>query len=79
MVVILGFWFCQSMATEGSGVFIRRKKGVAIEVDAAVAQDPAFPFKEGDDLRFRIEDGAIVIEKARRKVGTGRKRSPPGR
>ena len=37
---------------------------LVIRVPAIMATDSRFPFREGDEVRLKIEDGRLVVEKA---------------
>ena len=50
---------------EGEGkVFRVGKTTIAIRIPKDVAVDSAFPFKEGDKVRIRIENGKLIISKS---------------
>jgi len=52
------------MALEGKGrVQQPVKNRVLIYVPTDVHKDSAFPFEEKDDVRVRIEDDKLIIEK----------------
>ncbi|WP_424026516.1 hypothetical protein [Methanoregula sp.] len=45
----------------------------SINFPSEFVRDSAFPFKPGDDLRAKIEDGKIIIE----KIGHVSQTAPP--
>lgn len=53
------------MALEGKGKLTKPVSNrTMIYVSVDVARDSAFPFKAGDDLWLRIEDGRLIVERA---------------
>jgi len=42
----------------------RENRRVGLYIPKELYRDSAFPFRVGDELRLRIEDGKLVIEKA---------------
>ena len=62
----------QKMVTQAEGRFINRKTPVKgktydrffIYIPTELARDSAFPFKEGDKVKVRIEGNKLIIEKS---------------
>lgn len=53
------------MPLEGPGKLLHMESHrILIYVSRRLALDSAFPFKRGDDLLIRIEDGRLIIERA---------------
>lgn len=51
------------MTREVTGQFVKRGGGYFLLIDEEFTEDS--PFKKGDELHFIIEDGRLIIRKAR--------------